>query len=157
MKWAIFWALAFIFALTSGAEAQVDPRPMLGMHNGARAAHCTPPFAWSEQLAAQAAQYAGRCVFRHDPNSNEGENLAWGTRLSAHEAFGMWYGEANLHNFAAPAFGPAGHFTQVLWGGSKAVGCGAAICGRDVYWVCRYSPHGNVEGRFRENVLPRCR
>ena len=154
----LVWALPGIFALTTCATEQVDPRSMLGLHNGARAAHCTPPLAWSPELADQAERYAGRCVFNHDQERGRvGENLAWGTRLSASEAFGLWYGEARLHNFAAPSFGPAGHFTQVQWSGSKAVGCGTAICGQKVFWVCRYSPPGNVEGQYQSNVLPRCR
>jgi uncharacterized protein YkwD len=155
--WSVAHAVGLIFALTTGATAQVDAQPMLEMHNAARAAHCTPPLAWSAELAAQAARYAGRCVFEHDRSSGAGENLAWGTGLSAQKAFGLWYGEANLHDFAAPRFGPAGHFTQLLWRDSKVLGCGGAICGRDVFWVCRYSPPGNVEGKYRQNVLPRCR
>jgi hypothetical protein len=37
----------------------------------------------------------------------------------------------------------AGHFTQVVWKGSKQVGCGVAACGDKTYWVCRYTPTGN--------------
>jgi hypothetical protein len=69
----------------------------------------------------------------------------------------MWYNEVPLYNFSAPGFGPAGHFSQLTWRGSQVLGCGGATCGGNVFWVCRYAPPGNVEGRYRENVAPACR
>jgi hypothetical protein len=108
-------------------------------------------------VAASAQYWANRCVFDHDPNSELGENLAWGTRLSASEAVGLWYEEVCEYNYARPGFGPAGHFTQLVWRASRQLGCGRAICGRDVYWVCRYSPAGNVDDEYRANVSLVCR
>ena len=48
-----------------------------------------------------------------------------------------------------------GHFTQVVWKGSKEIGVGKSF-GRDgrVFVVCNYLPAGNVIGRFQENVFP---
>ena len=47
-----------------------------------------------------------------------------------------------------------GHFTQVVWRGTTAVGCGRSQCnGLDV-WICQYDPPGNVEGQYRDNVRP---
>ena len=64
----------------------------------------------------------------------------------------MWYNELNDpgYDYNRPGFGPAGHFTQVVWKECTHVGFG--ISGG---WVCgRYSPAGNVMGAFPENVLP---
>lgn len=144
-------------ALTASAWAQADMRALLDAHNAYRARHCVPPLAWSQQIAASAQAWADRCVFNHDPNSELGENLAWGTALSGRESVSLWYEEISLYNYAAPGFGPAGHFTQVVWRDSRQIGCGVARCGGDVYWVCRYSPPGNVEGEFRANVPRVCK
>ena len=47
-----------------------------------------------------------------------------------------------------------GHFTQLVWKGTKSVGCGKATCnGLDIY-VCNYDPAGNWERQYKQNVLP---
>jgi pathogenesis-related protein 1 len=138
-------------------HAQNEMQTMLDAHNAVRARHCAPPMSWSPALAASAQQWANRCVFNHDRNNPYGENLAWGTRLSAREAFGLWYEEISQYNWRAPGFGPAGHFTQVIWRDSRQLGCAAARCGDEVYWVCRYAPAGNVGNEYQANVLPICR
>lgn len=53
-----------------------------------------------------------------------------------------------------------GHFTQMVWKGSRNVGCAAAECDdiledglRQWFLVCRYWPPGNVVGQQTENVL----
>jgi uncharacterized protein YkwD len=144
-------------AVAADVSAQIDPGLLLNSHNAYRARHCAPPISWSLELAAGAQRWANRCVFNHDRNNEFGENLAWGTRLSAQEAVALWYEEAPQYNFAAPGFGPAGHFSQLIWRGSRLLGCGGAKCGNDVFWVCRYAPPGNVEGQYRANVAPTCR
>ena len=49
----------------------------------------------------------------------------------------------------------AGHFTQVIWKGSREIGIGRAFAdkGQTVYVVCNYFPAGNIIGHFKENVL----
>jgi uncharacterized protein YkwD len=136
---------------------QSEPQTLLNAHNAYRARHCTPPLSWSNEVAATAQVWANRCVFDHDHNSEFGENLAWGQQLSAAESVKLWYEEISQYNYASPGFGPAGHFTQVLWRGSRQLGCAKATCHGDVFWVCRYSPAGNYEGEFAANVAPLCR
>jgi hypothetical protein len=67
----------------------------------------------------------------------------------------MWYDEVNKFNFRSGGFSmKTGHFTQVVWRGTREVGCGKSQCnGLDV-WICQYAPPGNVEGQYRQNVLP---
>jgi uncharacterized protein YkwD len=146
-----------LLASSPGALAQNEAQTLLDAHNFYRARHCAPPLTWSPEVAATAQRWANRCVFDHDRGSGLGENLAWGTQLSAREAVELWYGEVSQYNYASPGFGPAGHFTQLVWRGSQQIGCGRAVCGADVYWVCRYSPPGNYDGEYQANVSPRCR
>ena len=49
-----------------------------------------------------------------------------------------------------------GHFTQVVWKGSKEVGIGKAF-GNDgrVFVVANYYPAGNILGKFKDNVFPK--
>lgn len=144
-------------ASACGAGAQNEAQSLLDTHNAYRARYCVPPLTWSAQLASSAQQWANRCVFDHDYNSELGENLAWGTQLSAQEAVSLWYDEVSQYNYAAPGYGPAGHFTQLIWRDSRQLGCGKAICQGDVYWVCRYSPAGNVDDEYAANVPRPCR
>jgi uncharacterized protein YkwD len=150
-------ALVFVFAFHASAFAQSDGQILLDAHNAYRAKHCTPPLTWSAEIAATAQLWANRCVFDHDRNNELGENLAWGTRLSASEAVSLWYDEVSEYDYAAPGFGPAGHFAQLVWRGSKQLGCGRAMCGADTLFVCRYAPAGNFDGEYRLNVSPPCR
>ena len=86
-----------------------------------------------------------------------GENLAMimGGTLSAEQVAAMWYDEVALYDFAKPGFSmQAGHFTQVVWRGTSAVGCGKASCGNGEIWVCNYDGPGNWEGAFPANVVP---
>lgn len=47
----------------------------------------------------------------------------------------------------------SGHFTQLMWDSTTSVGCAQAVNGRDVTWVCEYSPPGNVQGMIMEKKL----
>ena len=146
------------------ARARPEP-PILIAHNRVRAEHCAEPLAWSDELAAEAAAWANQltangCAFEHS-RSDHGENLAAGTSgaLDADAVVAMWAREEEKYDFRRPAFSmKTGHFTQVVWKDTLAVGCGVATCaGRDT-WVCNYDPPGNVEGDYALNVAPRgCR
>jgi hypothetical protein len=73
------------------------------------------------------------------------------------EATDAWYNEIKLYNFYRPGFSmDTGHFTQVVWKGSQKVGVGFAITGdgKSLYVVAQYSPPGNYQGQFGQNVLP---
>jgi len=45
-----------------------------------------------------------------------------------------------------------GQFTQLVWRSTKYVGFGIGTNGGINYCVARYSPEGNVGGRFPMNV-----
>ena len=62
-----------------------------------------------------------------------------------------------MYDFQNPAFNyDTGHFTQLLWNGSKRIGVGLAVKKEgDIYkyyCVAHYQPAGNVIGNFAENV-----
>jgi pathogenesis-related protein 1 len=155
-------ASAALFVVAKAALAEPLPPVMqavLDAHNVYRAKHCVPPLTWSGALAASAQQWASRCDFNHDDQSQHGENLFWGTAsaFSPTSAVVVWYEEIDEHNFSAPELGDqAGHFTQVVWRRSKQLGCGMASCRGNHFWVCRYSPPGNVGGQFARNVPKPC-
>jgi hypothetical protein len=45
----------------------------------------------------------------------------------AQNAIGSWYGEVSAYDYSNPGFsGNTGHFTQVVWKNSIALGCGVA-------------------------------
>jgi hypothetical protein len=46
-----------------------------------------------------------------------------------------------------------GHFTQVVWNSSTKLGMGLALSSGKLYCVGQYSPAGNYEGQYKQNVL----
>jgi hypothetical protein len=82
-----------------------------------------------------------------------GENLAQGY-TSPTLAIDGWANEESDYDYEKRKFTTeAGHFTQLVWKNTTAVGCGAADCD-EVGWllICEYSPRGNTIGAFGENV-----
>jgi Cysteine-rich secretory protein family len=136
---------------------------MLSQHNAVRTQFGAPPLAWNEELALRAKRYAEAIArtrnFSHDPQSGvrprDGENLFMGTRgaYRYEEMVGLWIDE-RVH-FVRGTF-PAvsrtgdwtrvGHYTQMVWPGTREMGCAVAGNGTDDVLVCRYFPAGNVMG-----------
>jgi uncharacterized protein YkwD len=137
-------------------------------HNYYRDKHCVPRLEWSVTLFLEAKAWADRCTFDHnDPERvqrAEGENIAaWSIPYGVQWDWPVnaWYGEIQYYDYNNPVFNKTtGHFTQVVWKSTTHVGCAKAICphagGQWDYWVCRYSPSGNVDGQFLANVPPPC-
>jgi uncharacterized protein YkwD len=143
----------------SGLSA--DAQALLDAHNRVRAKHCAPALSWSPKLAQVAQQWASSlraqgCKFGHS-GGRYGENLAAGTAgtLDGRSVTDMWYGEIKKYSFPNGGFSmETGHFTQVVWKQTTQLGCGMTTCrGMDI-WVCEYDPPGNVQGMYRQNVLP---
>lgn len=151
----------------------------LTYQNQYRAQHAAAPYLiWSTQLATDAQDWANRCqIGVHSNGSNYGENLAWGYSIPK-AAITAWYNErdnyermsknytanypmtVDVFNWDHRPNSPDmyGHFTQIVWQATREVGCGHAMCqspsGQTDYWVCRYSPKGNIVPYFQENVRP---
>ncbi len=55
----------------------------------------------------------------------------------------------------APLLQDTGHFTQVVWRGTREVGCGYNRCGGKLAYaliMCFYDPPGNNRGAMAANV-----
>ncbi len=150
---ALLCASAFVASAAVGQDISGEA---LKAHNALRAKHGVPALSWSGGLADTAQAWANRCVFEHSSNGL-GENLAMGTsgRQSVGQFVEDWYNEIGAYDFANGGFsGDTGHFTQVVWKSTTELGCGVAQCSGNDLLVCNYSPAGNMEGAFAENVPP---
>ncbi|KAJ8322395.1 hypothetical protein KUTeg_000055 [Tegillarca granosa] len=57
-----------------------------------------------------------------------------------------WHSEVSDFTFGGSNnLGQVGHYTQVVWAKSTKIGCGYAKCGSVYYYVCNYSPPGNLD------------
>ncbi|KAI9372701.1 CAP domain-containing protein [Aspergillus egyptiacus] len=148
---------------------------VLYSHNIHRANHSSPDVAWSSDLAASAQVLASRCVYEHDTSINGGgygQNIGYG--VSADEVAVMisnlMYNNemeyfANLYGQPTPdmtLFEKWGHFSQIIWKGTDQVGCATVSCpslgnvdstSAVPFTVCNYSPAGNYDGEYADNVL----
>lgn len=136
---------------------------MLREHNRVRRDFGVAALQWDEALAADASAYARRLAatsrFEHSVRAAgqpiQGENLWMGTTsaYSYVDMTGSWIEEgADYRDGAFPhvsrtgSWHDVGHFTQMIWGGTRAMGCGLAANRDYEYLVCRYLPAGNVMG-----------
>lgn len=151
---------------STGSAPSGFAQTILKLHNEDRAKHSASPLVWDSTVASAAASWAKGCKWAHTPNNPYGQNIAAGTapQFGATDAATMWYDEIKLYNFASGAYSDAtGHFTQMVWKGSKKLGCAIQECsasqmglgssGTARYVVCNYDPPGNYIGQFLQNVL----
>ncbi|RVT94858.1 CAP domain-containing protein [Sphingomonas crocodyli] len=165
-KLAMAGAIALVAPLMQGAtdlSTNFNDRVLAG-HNREREALGIPALRWDNNLARDAAIWAqhltevGHLV--HSPDEPldpdpQGENLWAGTRgyYGADSMVGLWVAERK--NFKQGIFPnnaingdleQVGHYTQLTWRSTKAVGCALAHGRRDDFLVCRYNEGGNVMG-----------
>ncbi len=143
--------------------ASSDQTTWLSTQNAERVKSGSKPLVWSVNLAVDAAKWAQHLAmtnsFEHSGVSGQGENLWMGTPgYSTAEMVGSWIAEKRHFNdgrFPAVSttgrWADVGHYTQVIWPGTKAVGCASAKGDGYIYLVCRYSPAGNVIGEYVGN------
>ena len=146
----------------SGTDFQ---KSALDAHNNYRAKHHVGKLVLNQELCDIAQKYAEELArtgnFAHSHNNfhgdNMGENLfaCYGMKINGKMMTDDWYNEVNMYNFNNPGYiSGTGHFTQIVWKGSKQVGFGYAQA-RDGYYygVANYYPAGNFIGEFEENVF----
>ncbi|XP_060558479.1 uncharacterized protein LOC132718772 isoform X2 [Ruditapes philippinarum] len=142
---------------------------MLQAHNEYRSRHQASPLKHAKDLSEFAQKWANHLVatnsFQHSSCDHKGERLGeniamkWSSQPDAYtgqEATDQWYSEVKQHTFGGePSSLSTGHFTQVVWKGSKEFGVGKAVAkdGKTIV-VASYRPAGNMMGKFGENVLP---
>lgn len=136
---------------------------LLAIHNAERARLGVAPLRWNPDLARQAGDWAHTLLARRtlehaDPAERRGagENLWMGTAggWSPDGMAQMFLDERRLLRPAAKfpdvsvtgSWKDVGHYTQMVWRGTREVGCAVRTGhGLDVL-VCRYLPAGNVLG-----------
>ncbi|KAL2896872.1 Pathogenesis-related protein 1 [Bienertia sinuspersici] len=132
-----------------------DTLQWLVPHNIARQQTFTgePPLVWNETVAEFARKYAQErsvdCKLVHSHVQGLGENLAMSTRdLSPTKAVEMWVGEKPDYDVANNNCKKmCGHYTQVVWTGTRSVGCAKVRCQNGGTFIgCNYYPPGNVIG-----------
>ncbi|KAK7473707.1 hypothetical protein BaRGS_00035034, partial [Batillaria attramentaria] len=142
----------------------------LKAHNSARAKHGVPALTLAKDLNEHAQKWAEELVnknmFQHSAcmvgGNRVGENIAnkWssapgGADYTGQEAVDQWYSEIKKHNYHSDGAMGSGHFTQVVWKGSKELGVGKAKdASGKVIVVANYRPAGNMIGTYKENVFP---
>ncbi|XP_062190630.1 pathogenesis-related protein 1-like [Phragmites australis] len=151
-------ALAFAAIVVAPCAAQNSPQDYVDLHNAARTDVGVGPVSWDDTVAAYAQSYAkqrqGDCALEHS-SGPYGENLFWGSagaNWSASNAVGSWVSEKQFYDYdsnSCTAGQMCGHYTQVVWRDSTAIGCALAVCDNNggVFIVCSYNPPGNVLGQ----------
>lgn len=139
---------------------------MLDAHNGERAALGIAPLVWDPALAADAARHAAHMAvtgrFVHSVKATRdipasGENMWMGPRRLYGYGVMVDYFIAEKAHFRVEARLPdfsdtgrwqdVGHYTQMVWRGTRRVGCALGDGENYEYLVCRYFPAGNNFGK----------
>jgi len=122
---------------------------MLDAHNAIRSRVGLPPLVWSDQLAKVAQDWANHLIATDRPNNRYGENIyaISGGHATPAEVVDLWAKEARGYDIRSNACsGVCGHYTQIVWAKTRAVGCAVARNPQREVWVCNYDPPGNVIG-----------
>jgi hypothetical protein len=160
---------------TPGPAPDATAQAWLDAHNAVRAgtfpgvtvspvpSPALPALGWSAPAAAVAQAWAQGCTYQHNPGRGpRGENIAAYSAVGAGTSgsvVGLWAEEWPDYDYAANACAAGkvcGHYTQLVWRTTTAVGCARATCaggsppagwtGAWEYWVCNYEPPGNWVG-----------
>ncbi|KAL1442371.1 hypothetical protein MTO96_030843 [Rhipicephalus appendiculatus] len=151
-------------------EIRKFQRQVLKFTNRKRRRHGVPVLKEDPRLnryaQAWALVLALKDELQHRSSPRYGDNMYmwWSTNLkepiTGRLPVKEWYKEIKQYNFAEPAFkSNIGHFTQLVWRGSRRLGTGIARSRKGTYYiVCFYEPRGNILGQFGHQVpkpLPR--
>ncbi|KAJ6091657.1 hypothetical protein N7467_003626 [Penicillium canescens] len=166
-------------ATTTSAASTATPtnayqQAILYNHNVHRSNHSANSVTWSGSLESSARTLAAKCVYQHDTSidgGGYGQNIGYGVEEASigEMITNLMYNDemmyfAELYGTASPDmtnFDAWGHFSQIVWKGTKEVGCATVVCnslgnagGSNVpFTVCNYSPPGNYDGEYATNVL----
>ncbi|XP_035660839.1 protein PRY1-like [Branchiostoma floridae] len=128
--------------------------------NRYRRLHNAHALQWDRALATSAERWAKNLASDNeiaDTGSGDDENqLFQFPAVPCDAAVNTWYSVVACYHPDSPGpnFANIAHFAQMVWKGSRRVGCGVA--GR--YMCCNYNPHGNTltADAFLQNVeIPR--
>ncbi|XP_065033121.1 pathogenesis-related protein 1-like [Musa acuminata AAA Group] len=152
---AMLCTVALAMACTS-TLAQNSPQDFVSPHNAARTAVGVGPVSWDSTVAAYAQNYANQrkadCQLVHS-RGPYGENIFWGSGrdYTAADAVNSWVSEKQDYDYNSNKCAPnkvCGHYTQVVWRSSTAIGCGRVRCNNGgIFITCNYKPPGNYAGQ----------
>jgi pathogenesis-related protein 1 len=142
---------------TNGLDGN-EEQAILSYHNEVRSSVNVPPLSWSKELSKQAATWGATlatkgCKLQHNQDSKYGENLFMTSPDRDHDAVidaaESW--ESEKENYSGQPLTKAnvsavGHYTQMVWSITSAVGCAKVACNNKLIVVCNYSPRGNQLG-----------
>jgi pathogenesis-related protein 1 len=138
----------------AAAPASSLAREMVVLHNAVRTRVGTRALKWSGDLASVAQQWADHLIesgqFAHSHNPKYGENLyeIEGGVATPADVVRAWAEEVRDYDYSSNSCrGVCGHYTQIVWGDTREVGCAVARAGRREVWACEYDPPGNWVGR----------
>jgi len=173
MELRILAVVACLISLSFGGLGPNDETTILTLQNNVRSSLGVSALTWDSNAATVAQNYAQLCTYQHNADRTTqydaltkttvvvGENIAAGAGtpyLSASAAVNLWLDEVQYYNCTVNGCNGGqvcGHYTQSIWDTTTGVGCGAANCTINspfqgftdwVFWVCDYTPAGNIEG-----------
>ncbi len=142
-----------LLSATCIAQSPLAP-DFLAAHNNVRASVRVAPLKWSDRLAAVAQDWAEALLLRkqllHRPGNQYGENIfdIRGAPASPQQVVDTWASEAADYDYASNKCRKVcGHYTQIVWGDTKELGCAVTRDARREVWVCNYNPPGNYIGK----------
>jgi len=133
---------------------------MLSAHNAIRKQAGVKSLVWSSRLAAASQNWANYLakndLRKHSGMVGYGENFGRGKPPQNYppiRIFNQFVAERKYyvggrlfpHVSTTGSYSDVAHYTQLIWGDTKQVGCGYAQGNRAVL-VCRYEPKGNILG-----------
>lgn len=127
----------------------------LALQNSARASVGESPLVWSARLSSVAQEWANHLIatgaFKHHVGGDYGENLyeIIGGSATPQDVVSAWADEIRDYNPRTNSCSSGvdcGHYTQIVWSTTHAVGCAFATDPSRQVWVCEYYPAGNVIG-----------
>ncbi|CAK9295186.1 unnamed protein product [Gordionus sp. m RMFG-2023] len=109
---------------------------------------------WNKEGAARAENLTKSCVWGHDKYENRatnkyekgGQNLYITSGTSNWKnVITHWHNETRMFTFGKDRnkFEDVGHYTQIVWGTTKEIGCGMHNCPQGKMYACNYYPGGN--------------
>ncbi len=141
-----------------------DPAAFAAAHNRWRREVGAPDISWSRSLEKRAQRQAATlqaagCRLAHEADEFSENLYSTSTRprepqATPAEVVASWTSERANYDYSTNRCRPGaqcGHYTQVVWARTRAVGCGSARCAapdgwHTLIWVCKYDPRGNYIG-----------